>query len=153
MYYQLIYVSRRPLNISRFCFGSIIKACENNNRKNGITGLLLSESRHFFQVLEGPEASVKSLFSHISTDQRHTDIQVYLERENPQRDFAEWWMAFREIDTIDTSGKCLELTRDRVMRRALVEADDIMHGLVMDFLALCKAPNRGDIEMFEGTAA
>ena len=143
MYYQLIYVSERPIHVSNLCLSSILQSCQKNNRELGITGVLLSESRHFFHVLEGEEAAVKATFEKIKKDPRHADIHIYLERHKEKRDFAETWMAFRDMNADDAGNNCFELTRDLVLRLALAEADDIIHGLVMDFLALCGTQEQG----------
>ena len=64
------------------------------NPKHGITGALMLDEDGFAQVLEGPSHSVKSLFGHIVCDRRHKDVQVMEADFHPERDFANWSMAF-----------------------------------------------------------
>ena len=64
------------------------------NPKHGITGALMLDEDGFAQVLEGPSHAVKSLFGHIICDQRHKEVQVMEADFHPERDFANWAMAF-----------------------------------------------------------
>ena len=148
MFHQMIYVSKRPIDVSKLSLGSILEACGKNNRKLGVTGLLLSESRRFFQVLEGEESTVCALYEKIRCDPRHAEVEPVMKRTIDQRHFAEWWMAFRDVDAFARSEHCFELSRDEVMFRAMWDTDDVMQGLVLDFLALHRAQDRGELEMF-----
>jgi hypothetical protein len=64
-----------------------------NNEKSDITGALLITDHYFVQALEGDEAAVRSLYEHISDDQRHENVTVVDERSVDSRIFGQWAMA------------------------------------------------------------
>lgn len=81
------------------------KACA-ANAQLGITGMLLCETRNFFQVLEGPESVVVPLFDKISKDKRHRGIVRIIQEPIAARSFGDWTMSFsnftrEELGTID----------------------------------------------------
>ncbi|MEO0462747.1 MAG: BLUF domain-containing protein [Pseudomonadota bacterium] len=63
---------------------------QQKNRSLGVTGMLLYEKGRFFQTLEGPPESLKTLWSSISRDKRHTDIELLSEHVIPAQLFAGW---------------------------------------------------------------
>lgn len=50
------------------------------------------------QVLEGPEEAVESLFKTIRADPRHKDVTVLSREQISTRQFANWEMAFQNLD-------------------------------------------------------
>lgn len=60
------------------------------NRSLGVTGMLLYENGRYFQTLEGPPKSLQILWSSISRDGRHTDVEVLSEHIIPARLFGAW---------------------------------------------------------------
>lgn len=62
------------------------------NRTLGVTGMLLYDKGRFFQTLEGPPSSLKTLWEAISRDRRHTDIEILSEHIVPARLFGAWDM-------------------------------------------------------------
>ncbi|GMN03100.1 BLUF domain-containing protein [Erythrobacter sp. MTPC3] len=62
------------------------------NQTLGVTGMLLYDNGRFFQTLEGPPASLQTLWSSISDDRRHSDIEILSEHIIPTRLFGEWDM-------------------------------------------------------------
>ncbi|MEM7779949.1 MAG: BLUF domain-containing protein [Pseudomonadota bacterium] len=60
------------------------------NRNLGVTGMLLYDKGRFFQTLEGPPASLKTLWNSIAQDERHTDIEILSEHIIPARLFGAW---------------------------------------------------------------
>ena len=51
------------------------------------------------QLLEGSKPAVLSLFAKIKDDPRHRDVVVLLESETPNRDFQQWSMGFKKVDS------------------------------------------------------
>jgi hypothetical protein len=66
-----------------------------NNRRLGVTGVLLYAHGGFMQVLEGEAATVAALFEHIQQDKRHCRITVLLDQPIAQRSFGDWAMVCR----------------------------------------------------------
>ncbi|MCA0357478.1 MAG: BLUF domain-containing protein [Proteobacteria bacterium] len=62
------------------------------NRRDGITGFLLSDGYAFVQVLEGPESKVQARFSRICEDSRNCNPQVLEARPATGALFPRWSM-------------------------------------------------------------
>lgn len=62
------------------------------NRMEGVTGVVLYDNQRFFQWLEGPPDSVARVWSSISRDPRHTDIEAISVHAAPTRLFGQWDM-------------------------------------------------------------
>ncbi len=72
--------------------------CLRNNPNRGITGVLISHSGWFLQVLEGSAVNVNALFKVIENDQRHSDFLLLRFLAVEARDFSDWSMASIEVD-------------------------------------------------------
>lgn len=70
-----------------------------NNRRRGITGMLLFDGHSFLQILEGAKDPVLRLFGVIKEDRRHTEVIEILQQPVAQRDSPDWTMAFRDLST------------------------------------------------------
>lgn len=94
MVHQLAYLSSSlevddPPGIDR-----ILEAAHRNNPKLGITGALCFADGMFFQILEGTQTEVRTLFEAIRLDTRHTGVVLLVERDVPERIFTDWSMAW-----------------------------------------------------------
>ncbi|MDZ5459111.1 BLUF domain-containing protein [Azohydromonas lata] len=69
-----------------------------NNRRLGITGLLLYAHGGYMQVLEGEGDAVAEVFDGIRQDPRHRRVTVLLRGPVEQRSFGQWAMACRWVD-------------------------------------------------------
>lgn len=94
--HQLIYVSAATAPFSGPDLATLLLKARENNRRLGVSGLLVHKSGSFFQVLEGPEGVVESLFERISADARHERTVVLLRGPVLRASFAEWTMGFVE---------------------------------------------------------
>jgi EAL domain-containing protein (putative c-di-GMP-specific phosphodiesterase class I) len=59
-----------------------------NNELHDVTGILLFNGTHFFQVLEGPEEAVLSIYEGICRDPRHHNLVELLRDYAPARRFG-----------------------------------------------------------------
>ncbi len=59
--------------------------------------MLLYKDGNFMQALEGEGKVVRGLFKKIAKDPRHHDLEVLIEEELQQRQFADYSMAFRNL--------------------------------------------------------
>lgn len=95
---RLVYASTSVIARERGQFRSemadIMAACERNNPRAGITGVLVYDRGRFIQVLEGPHGGVKDIYARICEDTRHTAITLLLEEPASERLFEDWAMAF-----------------------------------------------------------
>ena len=71
----------------------ILATARSNNSRKEVTGALLYSSGYFAQVLEGPRASIETVFERIQRDQRHKDVTVLECAGIRLRDFPAWSMA------------------------------------------------------------
>lgn len=100
---QLIYCSRsksalvgRQLEALR----SILAVSQRNNLRDGLTGFLIFDRTHFFQILEGDGNCVLAAYKRIQKDPRHGEVTLMAEREVRARSFPQWSMAgvLRSLD-------------------------------------------------------
>ena len=89
---RVIYKSRATVPIDLDVVLSITSESTPRNRKLNITGILLATNTHFFQVLEGEEKALSSVFRRIRKDPRHTDLELISQGPVPGREFSDWAM-------------------------------------------------------------
>jgi hypothetical protein len=112
---NLTYVSTSVGPMAPQVLLDLLAACRKNNERLNVTGLLLHRSDAFFQILEGPEASVREIFDLICTDPRHRNPEVLLDEPIRKRQFPDWRMGFLNLDELDLTllpGYSDFLTRD-----------------------------------------
>jgi hypothetical protein len=68
---------------------ALLAISRENNAKLGITGMLLYQSRSFFQVLEGDHQVVMPLFAKIAEDKRHLRVTTIISEPIAERAFGE----------------------------------------------------------------
>jgi len=96
--YSLTYVSSATVPFSPSSLRELLEKSRSNNLKRGITGMLLFKDGNFMQVLEGEQAAVDATQQRIDSDPRHTGLIVLLRGEIAERSFAEWSMAFQDLN-------------------------------------------------------
>ncbi len=78
-------------------FEELLKKFRLNNAILEITGILLYKDGSFFQILEGDEAVVETLFETISKDQRHKTVTKIIMEPIEERSFADWTMGYPKL--------------------------------------------------------
>lgn len=96
--YQLIYVSKSTVRMSRFELKEILNVANQNNTNQGITGILVYDRGHFFQVLEGDYNDVESVFARIQMDKRHCRINRIISYYIQDRFFESWKMGLYNLN-------------------------------------------------------
>ena len=99
--FQLTYVSTQTRSMGAADLIGMLNQAQISNDQLGITGLLLHREDSFFQIIEGDQQSVETLFSKIGSDSRHTRVEVMFRGEAKGREFPDWKMGFLELDGID----------------------------------------------------
>ncbi|MDM3364956.1 diguanylate phosphodiesterase [Citrobacter sp. Cb008] len=66
----------------------MVTAANIKNRRSDVTGILLFNGHHFFQLLEGPEEKVKEIYRCICNDPRHHNIVELMCDYAPARRFG-----------------------------------------------------------------
>jgi Sensors of blue-light using FAD len=75
----------------------LLKTIRKNNEIRQVTGILLYLDPFFIQVLEGEEAIVNNLFTHIKQDSRHNKVSLIYKKPIEARYFSNWTMGFSKI--------------------------------------------------------
>jgi hypothetical protein len=76
----------------------LLRQARDNNERLRITGVLLHRHAGFLQLLEGERAPVEEVFGRIRADPRHRDVALVWDEAGAERWFADWWMAFRDLE-------------------------------------------------------
>ena len=93
MPFYLVYTSQPRIEMSKSTLEEITRISIKNNRKRGITGILLGIENRYLQFLEGDEKEVLQLFERIKQDPRHYEINKWVQGYSEERIFSEWSMA------------------------------------------------------------
>ena len=83
---------------------ALLQQARENNERVGATGMLLHAEGSFFQVLEGPEDVLRTLYRRISVDKRHTQITKIIWEPIAERSFEAWTMGFHQVSRVDLAG-------------------------------------------------
>jgi Sensors of blue-light using FAD len=96
--FSLLYVSSATVPFSKQDLQELLLKSRRNNTALEVTGLLLFKDGNFMQVLEGDERNVNAVYQRILLDSRHAGTMILLKQHTAARDFAEWSMAFRDMN-------------------------------------------------------
>ncbi len=85
--HQLVYISAAKHDFTERELQQLLIKARQNNKKLGITGMLLFHEGSFIQALEGKKELVEKLYEKIGQDQRHSETKVIFrgELEAPKR--------------------------------------------------------------------
>jgi len=97
--YKLLYVSAANVTLDEQGLLDILEQARRNNQKNGLTGLLLFAEGSIIQLLEGEKEAVDNTFQTIAQDSRHTGIIKLIAEYADSRDFSDWSMGFKRIQS------------------------------------------------------
>ena len=90
--YRLCYISSARSTLDAADIEQILRTSRVNNRRSGVTGLLMVGNRRFLQLLEGDEAAVRATYDRILGDTRHYAPVIVDRRDVDDRQFGEWDM-------------------------------------------------------------
>lgn len=90
---RLVYASH-AVGVAPNAARSILASAQRNNRRLGVTGLLVVGTNHFLQVLEGGRIEVNALYRRILLDSRHRDPVLLYYAVTHLRFWSEWSMAY-----------------------------------------------------------
>lgn len=99
---QLIYISTARHALPRHELPAILDSSQRNNRRAGLTGVLLYDGIRFLQAIEGDSGALEDTFARIRADDRHRAAVVLSKRSVSAREFGSWDMAFE--DNISAAG-------------------------------------------------
>ncbi|WP_417208075.1 BLUF domain-containing protein [Antarctobacter sp.] len=117
---RLIYLSSAVRLATPDDLAQILAVARRNNRRDGVTGLLLYHDGTFLQVLEGKDEAVDRVFGRIAANPLHRGIQSLPPAQVSERLFANWTMAFARPDTMsgadDLGAKAFEAVKQDLAR-------------------------------------
>lgn len=108
MLIQLIYISTAQHALPQFELPAILDTSKRNNRKVGVTGMLMYDGVRFLQVLEGEEDAVRSTYARIRGDARHRGVVVLHDRTIEAPEFGAWDMAYEDSMTSANARSLIE---------------------------------------------
>lgn len=103
MYKYVSYISEQSSIMSESDLVALLNTSRVNNKRLGITGVLIYFNGIFTQYFEGAEEAVNELYSHISKDTRHRNIKELLSGHHPERYYSDWTMAYRSLNENEIS--------------------------------------------------
>lgn len=113
--FQLVYVSTASWSMSGGDLNAILDISRANNRRLGVTGLLLHIDHGFLQVLEGPKDAVMQIFSKVERDTRHIGVRVLVQQEVDERQFGNWSMGFERLsESNPRTADVFKITRESI---------------------------------------
>lgn len=62
---------------------TMVAAADSKNRQSDVTGILLFNGTHFFQLLEGPVENVTAIYEQICRDPRHHNVVELMRDHGP----------------------------------------------------------------------
>ena len=95
--YHLIYISHAVHPFTQVELEQLLTSARRNNKRLGITGMLLYLNEKFIQVLEGERQAIEKVMAIIELDPRHKKLSVLLEGESSERIFKTWTMGFKRL--------------------------------------------------------
>lgn len=99
--HHLLYRSQAVAPMSDAELAALVDQSQVWNDQHNITGLLCYSKGHFVQVLEGAATDVHALYDRIRRDKRHHHVQTLSDYATDKRWFADWRMAFVNIETYE----------------------------------------------------
>ncbi|WP_158784437.1 diguanylate phosphodiesterase [Pantoea sp. BAV 3049] len=93
------------------------------NEQHGVTGILLFNGTHFFQVLEGQEESVRKIYDRICTDDRHHNVVELMRDYAPSRRFGNAGMELFDLRKYDRAS-VLQAVLDKGTSKYQLTYDD-----------------------------
>ena len=99
---RLVYRSKATNEIGSLALFNLLNEARKKNEQLSITGHLIFDGEFFTQWIEGPAASLESLWQSLLKDDRHNEIILVSRTPIEQRRFAEWSMAFSSYPSFNS---------------------------------------------------
>lgn len=125
----LIYRSQLAGSVSPERLKALVERASVKNAEAEVTGILLYDGQHFFQVLEGSVDNVQRVYQRISTDDRHFNLIELMRDYAPARRFADAGMALFDLRDYPEHAVV-----DALLKRVTLNDERIRHDRVVKFL-------------------
>lgn len=107
---RIIYISTARVAPDAATVEDILRVSRRNNRRDGLTGLLVVGGRRYLQVIEGPREATDAALARIKNDPRHFAIVELSRKRIDERAFAGWDMGCDQLDGDDLAELVESLT-------------------------------------------
>lgn len=94
---SIAYSSRAAESFDPAHLVDLLLQSRRNNKRLGLSGMLVYRDGLFLQVIEGPEEVLRNRMAVIASDPRHSDVSVLIEETVDERMFPAWTMGFEEV--------------------------------------------------------
>jgi len=134
--YQMVYISKasdETLKSSSQYMAEILEIATKNNSEKSVTGLLVYNSGHFLQLLEGSKESVSEIFNKIAKDKRHSNVKVILRQDVDSRLFDNWSMASCNLDLVPGHDFFKNKKAKEILQSCL-DGDDVDEFRILDLI-------------------
>lgn len=98
---RLLYRSKATNTLGSLHLFNMLTQARTRNAQLDITGHLLYTEEVFVQCIEGPSASINSLWESLQRDDRHYDLELLARSPVNERRFKEWSMAFSSYPSLN----------------------------------------------------
>jgi len=99
----LIYQSKCTHPESKVVDDDFLRSVRDNNNEFKISGIILCNGIDFFQIIEGPEFTVDTLFRKIRRDPRHTEVVELMRDYSSDRFFDNFGIEFYDLNLYKAS--------------------------------------------------
>lgn len=83
------YIAEQPIDL---VIENIVTVSKKQNSLHQITGVLFYHHNKFLQILEGEQLQIQQLMKNIKHDNRHTNVDVFIDQPVSNRSFPDWNM-------------------------------------------------------------
>ncbi|WAT02444.1 diguanylate phosphodiesterase [Rouxiella chamberiensis] len=97
----IIYRSHLSDDVQPDILPGLVAKATKLNALYGVTGILLFDGSHFFQLLEGPEEGVNTIYNRICQDDRHNNLVELMRDYAPARRFGNVGMELFDLQQYD----------------------------------------------------
>ena len=98
---RLLYRSKATNPLGSLHLFNMLSEARSKNASLGITGHLLYTEEVFVQCIEGPPASIASLWESLQRDDRHYELQLLARGPIEARRYEDWSMAFSSYPSLN----------------------------------------------------
>lgn len=107
---RIRYISQFSRALAHEELEELARVSAENNRKDGITGMLVASGELFFQLIEGPAERIDEVYARILSDARHQNVlTLSVEQGNFGRLCPDW--AMQQFDLNDEVSGRSELAK------------------------------------------
>lgn len=133
---SIVYVSAARHAFTPVELEVLLEKSRANNRRDGVSGVLVYRDGDFLQVLEGPEEAVRRTYDRIAQDPRHGGVIVLDESPITQRNFGDWSMGFRRVNAAERPDGFVDFFDRRADLSAVVNPGAEVYRYLQSFRAI-----------------